>query len=347
MNLSNPIAPQNPTRHYLANNRIKAREHPFTLPFQINLVSEKPKFFTLIIPVSARKSQRPQKKTKKQKPDYQTHKGKKITSFPILSRTRNLLSLLYLSLQGNLKEPKKQKPNYQTHTKKEFPTSTTTSFFFGISLRKSTTMATPIAINKDPNHKNPRLEFPIKPHTNTKSYHSVSHSHSHSPSFLLHNGFNSVDLPDSDIEMITIPSVTYTSLKDLLPPSSSSSSPPSNISPAMMMMINSSWYDEIPIKNPLVKHAALAYLQPMSAPREVRRKGIFGRLKDKCTCCGGGGADGCGGEFFGCFSWINDVVFARVKDMFFWERRRSVVVVEEDYDEEDEDDDDVDEEKVD
>ena len=134
MNLSNPIAPQNPTRHYLANNRIKAREHPFTLPFQINLVSEKPKFFTLIIPVSARKSQRPKKqkskKTKKQKPDYQTHKGKKITSFPILSRTRNLLSLLYLSLQGNLKEPKKQKPNYQTHTKKEFPTSTTTSFFF-------------------------------------------------------------------------------------------------------------------------------------------------------------------------------------------------------------------------
>ncbi|KAK9987661.1 hypothetical protein SO802_027900 [Lithocarpus litseifolius] len=204
-------------------------------------------------------------------------------------------------------------------------------------------MATPIAINKDPNHKNPRLEFPIKPHTNTNSYHS--HSHSHSPSFLLHNGFNSADLPDSDIEMITIPSVTYTSLKDLLPSTSSASSPPSAISPAMMMMINSSWYDEIPIKNPLVKHAALAYLQPMSTPREVRRKGIFGRLKDKCTCCCGccGAADGDG--FFGCFSWINDVVFARVKDVFFWERRRGVVVVEE-YDEEDEDDD-VDDEKVD
>ncbi|KAL4616324.1 hypothetical protein ACB092_07G191000 [Castanea dentata] len=213
-------------------------------------------------------------------------------------------------------------------------------------------MATPMAINKDPNHKNPRLEFPIKPHTNTNSHHSHSHSHAHSPSFLLHNGFNSADLPDSDIEMITIPSVTYTSLKDLLP-SPSSTSPPSAITPAMMMMINSSWYDEIPIKNPLVKHAALAYLQPMSTPREVRQKGIFGRLKDKCTCCGDDG--GCGGGFFGCFSWINDVVFAGVKDVFFWERRRSGVVVvaveEEEYDEEDEDDDDddddVDDEKVD
>ncbi|KAM4089463.1 hypothetical protein ACB094_07G153700 [Castanea mollissima] len=212
-------------------------------------------------------------------------------------------------------------------------------------------MTTPMAINKDPNHKNTRLEFPIKPHTNTNSHHSHSHSHAHSPSFLLHNGFNSEDLPDSDIEMITIPSVTYTSLKDLLP-SSSTTSPPSAITPAMMMMINSSWYDEIPIKNPLVKHAALAYLQPMSTPREVRRKGIFGRLKDKCTCCCDD--DGCGGGFFGCFSWINDVVFAGVKDVFFCERRRSGVVVveveEEEYDEEEDedDDDDVDDdEKVD
>lgn len=218
-------------------------------------------------------------------------------------------------------------------------------------------MATPIAINKDPNHKNPRLEFPIKPHTNSNSYHSHhSHSHAHSPSFLLHNGFNSADLPDFDIEMITIPSVTYTSLKDLLPSSSSSSSsPPSAITPAMMKMINSSWYDEIPLKDPLLKHAALAYLQPMSTPREVRRKGIFGRLKDRCTCCGCDDG-GCGGGFLGCFSWINDVVFAGVKDVFFCERRRrrSVVAVEEEeeeeeYDEEDEDDDDVvvDDEKID
>ncbi|XWS40234.1 hypothetical protein CRYUN_Cryun18bG0122700 [Craigia yunnanensis] len=94
--------------------------------------------------------------------------------------------------------------------------------------------------------------------------------------------------------MITIDSVTYTSLKDLLP-----TSPPAITSPTH----NSSWH-EIPIKNPLVKHAALAYLQPMSSPTEVGEKGLFGRLKERCY-----------GEC-GCVLWIYDVVWRNVKEAF-------------------------------
>lgn len=191
------------------------------------------------------------------------------------------------------------------------------------------------SIIKDPNQNqnqnqnqnpNPKLEFPLKSHTNN----THSHSHSHSPSFLLHNGFNSSDLPNSDIEMITIQAVTYTSLKDLLP--ASSSSPPTGMSPTMMMMINSSWYDEIPIKNPLVKHAALAYLQPMSTRPEVRNKGIFGKLKENCTCATAG--------FFSCFAWINDVVVSTFKDAF--SERRASLEFDEDDDEDDEEDEKVD-----
>ncbi|OMO65734.1 hypothetical protein CCACVL1_21413 [Corchorus capsularis] len=138
---------------------------------------------------------------------------------------------------------------------------------------------------------------------------------SHSPTFLLHNGFNSSEL--SDIEMIALQSVSYTSLKDLLP-----TSPPTITSPTH----NSSWH-EIPIKNPLVKHAALAYLQPMSSPPEVGERGLFGRLKDRCC-----------GEC-GCVLWLYDVVFRNIKEAF-WERR-------EDGDDYYYDDDDEEREKVD
>ncbi|XVE48814.1 hypothetical protein DITRI_Ditri01bG0032500 [Diplodiscus trichospermus] len=134
------------------------------------------------------------------------------------------------------------------------------------------------------------------PNTNTKKEASLNLDHpsinSHSPTFLLHNGFTSSQI--SDIEMITIQSVSYTSLKDLLP-----TSPPAITSPTH----NSSWY-EIPIKNPLVKHAALAYLQPMSSPPEVGEKGLFGRIKEKCC-----------GEC-GCFMWLYDVVWKNVKEAF-------------------------------
>jgi hypothetical protein len=169
-------------------------------------------------------------------------------------------------------------------------------------------------INSDPNpNPNPKPDFPLKFPPN-----SHSHSHSHSPSFLVPNGFNSSEYPIADIEMISMEAITYTSLRDLLPASS-----PSLMSPTH----NSSWYDEIPIKNPLVKHAALAYLQPMSTPAETGNKGFFGRLRQKCSC---------GHRWFGCFGWLGDVV-SRIKEAF-WDRRGSVCYAED----EEEDDEKVD-----
>ncbi|KAB2097585.1 hypothetical protein ERO13_A01G170700v2 [Gossypium hirsutum] len=82
---------------------------------------------------------------------------------------------------------------------------------------------------------------------------------SHSPTFLLHdNGFNSSD-QISDIELISIQSVSYTRI-------SSASN-------------NNSSCNEISIKNPLVKHAALAYLKPMLSPTEMVERGSFGKIK--------------------------------------------------------------------
>ncbi|KAB2636267.1 hypothetical protein D8674_026801 [Pyrus ussuriensis x Pyrus communis] len=118
---------------------------------------------------------------------------------------------------------------------------------------------------------------------------------SHSPTFLLHNGFGD-EIEISDIEMVTIQTVSYTSLKDLLP-----ASPPLSV---MSPIHNSSWHDEIPIKNPLVKHAALAYLQPMSTPPEVGDKGLLRMLGEKCHC------------ELGCLAWVGDVVLKTVRDVF-------------------------------
>ncbi|KAK2665637.1 hypothetical protein Ddye_004211 [Dipteronia dyeriana] len=109
----------------------------------------------------------------------------------------------------------------------------------------------------------------------------------------------------SDLEMLTLRVATYTSLKDLLPPSSSPragmASPPA---------LNSSWH-EIPIRNQLVKQAALAYLQPMSSPLpDAGGKGVFGKLVDGCSWWG---------RQCQCFSWINDIVVKRLREVFCWE----------------------------
>lgn len=119
MNLSNPIAPQNPTRHYLANNRIKAREHPFTLPFQINLVSEKPKFFTLIIPVSARKSQRPQKKKQKNKNPITKHTKERKSPVFRFSLGLGIYSHYYTYLCKEISKNQKNKNPITKHTQKK------------------------------------------------------------------------------------------------------------------------------------------------------------------------------------------------------------------------------------
>lgn len=166
------------------------------------------------------------------------------------------------------------------------------------------------AIIKDPNTDSP--------------LNSSSYSH-----FLTHNGFNSLELQLPDMEMttattvVTVQSLSYTSLRDLLPSSSSS---PGVMSPTP----SSSWY-EIPIKNPLVKHAAMAYLQPMSSLPEIGSKGLFSKLRDKCFCRDGA---------CGCFGWLSDVVLGTVRE--FWERtgsRKGEVEDDEDEDEDHEKDD--------
>ncbi|WCJ39926.1 hypothetical protein M5689_020873 [Euphorbia peplus] len=89
---------------------------------------------------------------------------------------------------------------------------------------------------------------------------------------------------------------SYTSLKDILP-----TSPPTSSSSTLH---NSSWH-EIPIKNHLVKQAALAYLQPACSLPEVGRRGCFGRLKDTFT------------EECGCLFWLNGVVVKSFRDIFY------------------------------
>ncbi|VVB08573.1 unnamed protein product [Arabis nemorensis] len=56
---------------------------------------------------------------------------------------------------------------------------------------------------------------------------------------------------------------------------------------------------EIPIRNPLVKQAALAYLQPMGGrpPGTVVEEGLFGKFKEVC----------CRGQC-GCLEWLHGVV---------------------------------------
>ncbi|OWM80447.1 hypothetical protein CDL15_Pgr019727 [Punica granatum] len=124
----------------------------------------------------------------------------------------------------------------------------------------------------------------------------------------------SAKLEVSDIEMISLQSATYTSLRDLIP-----SSPPAIMSPTN----NSSWY-EIPIRNPLVKQAALAYLQPMSTPPEVGDKGLLARLRERC----------------GCLRWLRDVVLAALRDAFWGPPEEAEPEDDEEEEEEEEEDDD-------
>ncbi|CAK9180979.1 unnamed protein product [Ilex paraguariensis] len=93
--------------------------------------------------------------------------------------------------------------------------------------------------------------------------------------------------------MITVQPVVYTSLRDLLP--------------CLMQATTSrkgSWR-EIPIKDPLVQHAAWAYLQPMMTAREVDDRSSSVRLKSKCCRL-----LECFGEFF------DDVVVPTIKGWF-------------------------------
>ncbi|KAJ1436332.1 hypothetical protein SESBI_04364 [Sesbania bispinosa] len=99
--------------------------------------------------------------------------------------------------------------------------------------------------------------------------------------------------------MVVVPTVSYTSLRDIVPHDPN----------------NASW-NQIPIKNPLLKQAALAYLQPMSTPPEIGNKTFLDHLKENCFC---------GPQLFGCFRWLNAGFFNALLAAFvgfFCERRR-------------------------
>lgn len=94
----------------------------------------------------------------------------------------------------------------------------------------------------------------------------------------------------SDIEMVTMESQAYTSLKDLLP-----ESPPSVVSPTSGR--KDSWR-EIPMKDPLLQQAAWAYLQP-AVVQEADRS-FSEKMKEKCA---------------GLFDCFNDVIFAMFRGL--------------------------------
>ncbi|KAG6571006.1 hypothetical protein SDJN02_27632, partial [Cucurbita argyrosperma subsp. argyrosperma] len=106
-----------------------------------------------------------------------------------------------------------------------------------------------------------------------------------SPTFLSSDRLlSSSELEFSDIEMTPLQS--YTSLKDLLP---DTPSPP----PSAAYPLQCPAWDELPIKNPLVKHAALAYLQPMLTPPAAGDRSFMRRLKK---------------HGFGCIEWLVAVI---------------------------------------
>ncbi|KAG6413541.1 hypothetical protein SASPL_126255 [Salvia splendens] len=120
------------------------------------------------------------------------------------------------------------------------------------------------------NHQN-LINFPVKSHT-----------------LPLPASANGIHNRSDDIEMIALENLGYTSLKDLIP----SSSPPAAASPT-----SGSWR-EIPIKDPLVQHAAWAYLQPMGEARDDDSP-WWRRLERKC--CG----------LIGCFNDVVSALFGR------------------------------------
>ncbi|KAL6963672.1 hypothetical protein U1Q18_034679 [Sarracenia purpurea var. burkii] len=140
--------------------------------------------------------------------------------------------------------------------------------------------------------------------TTTSSFTETTVDHfippkSQAQSFLIANGTNHSDqsFQIADIEMVAFRALTYTSLKDILP-----ASPPMPISP--LYDRKDSWR-EIPIKDPLLQHAAWAYLQPMSTAQESDDRSCAAKLKDSCL------------GLFGCFGGLlSDVVATTIKMLF-------------------------------
>lgn len=107
----------------------------------------------------------------------------------------------------------------------------------------------------------------------------------------------------ADIEMITLQTAAaYTSLKDLMPASPRSPNTPAIASPANARRES---LRDIPInlKDPLLQHAAWAYLQPAMTPHDHRGRAcsFLQNLKHHC------------GGVFGCF---NDVLLVLLDGWF-------------------------------
>lgn len=142
----------------------------------------------------------------------------------------------------------------------------------------------------------------INPSTQSNPHHTTATA---TPAFHHPNGFppslTATRAPSADIEMVSFNGTAYISLRDLLP-----SSYPAPIAFPRPPSHDSAAWCEILIKNPLVKHAAIAYLQPMSSSTlaEAEGKGILGAIMDRCRC----GCDvedeneGC------CLLWLGDVI---------------------------------------
>lgn len=102
-----------------------------------------------------------------------------------------------------------------------------------------------------------------------------------------------------DFELISLKSLAYTSLKDILPSTSAAQSPTAAGS------ASGSCY-EISIRNRLVKQAAWAYLQPMSASPGSSGGGFFDRLFP------GFSMDCFGYRVSTCLGFINRRVFSAI-----------------------------------
>ncbi|KAL9173702.1 hypothetical protein ABFS82_02G005600 [Erythranthe guttata] len=94
-----------------------------------------------------------------------------------------------------------------------------------------------------------------------------------------------------EIEMFNVQSTNYVSLKDLMPAASARPT---------LLPESYSW-KEIPIKDPLLQHAAWAYLKPVARSEETR---WWKKLKENCC------------RLFGC---LDDVVSSVVLEGWFAE----------------------------
>nr|XP_027086315.1 uncharacterized protein LOC113708058 [Coffea arabica] len=108
----------------------------------------------------------------------------------------------------------------------------------------------------------------------------------------------------ADIEMITLQAAAaYTSLKDLMPTSPRSPNAPAIACPATACRKDSLRDIPINLKDPLLQHAAWAYLQPAMTPHDHRAHACSFLQNLKHHCSG----------VFGCF---NDVLLVLLNSWF-------------------------------